>query len=142
MKNIRDLKIITNSLPLISELINYPGIRITMIGGDVVSERRAIYGPAAERSIEGYHAHKAFIGADGVSLKKGLSSYDDKESAITGSMIENADEVYLLCDSTKLERDSFIRFAPLSTIDHLITDPDVNPEIRKEYMKNTVDIIT
>ena len=57
-------------------------------------------------------------------------------------MIENADEIYLLCDSSKLERDSFIRFASLSAVDHLITDPDVTPEIRKKYLKNSVDIIT
>lgn len=142
IKNLRNLKIITNSLPFIPELINYSGISITMIGGEIVNDRRAVYGPAAEQSISGYHARKAFIGADGVSLKNGLSSYDDKESAITRRMIENADKVYLLCDSSKLEKDSFIRFAPISVVNYLITDPEVDPELKKIYFKNKVNIIT
>jgi DeoR family fructose operon transcriptional repressor len=141
IRNIRNLKIITNSLPFISEVINYPNINIRMIGGEIVHERRAVYGPTAEECISGYHAHKAFVGADGVSLSKGLSSYDDKESAITRKMMENADEVYLVCDSSKLEKDSYIRFAPLSRVDYLITDSDADPAIVNMYRQNKVNII-
>ncbi len=82
-----------------------------IIGGEVVNERKAIYGHSAERNLELYHANKAFIGADGISLSKGLTSYDEKEASITLKMAENADEVFLLCDSTKIEKNSFVRFA-------------------------------
>ena len=142
IRHLKNLKVITNSLPVVSELMNSPDISIIVIGGEVVSDRRAIYGPAAERCIAGYHAGKAFIGADGISLKDGLSSYDDKESAITRRMIENADTRYLLCDSSKFEKDSFIRFAPLSVIDHLVTDEELDPGIRKKYIKHKLSIIT
>jgi len=142
IRNLKGIKVITNSLPIVSELIHSPGISIILVGGEVVNDRRAIYGPAAERCIAGYHARKAFVGADGASLKSGLSSYDDKESAITRRMIENADEVFLLCDSTKLEQDAFIRFAPLSVVDHLITNPGIDPVILARYQENKIDIIT
>jgi len=142
IRHLKNLKVITNSLPVVSELMNFPDISIIVIGGEVVDDRRAIYGPAAERCIAGYHARKAFIGADGISLTNGLSSYDDKESAITRKMIENADTVYLLCDSSKLEKDSFIRFAPLTAIDTLITDEGIDQEIRKRYLKHKITIIT
>jgi DeoR family fructose operon transcriptional repressor len=142
IRHIKNLKIITNSLPIVSELMNYPNINIIIIGGEVVSDRRAIYGPAAERCIAAYHADRAFIGADGISLKNGLSSYDDLESAITRRMIENADEVYLLCDSSKLEKDSLIKFAPVSAIDFLVTDDELDAGIRKKYIKHKLSIIT
>jgi DeoR family transcriptional regulator, fructose operon transcriptional repressor len=134
--------VITNSLPVVSELINFSNIKLILIGGEAVNERKAIYGPFAERSISQYHANKAFIGADGVSMKKGLSSFDEKEGAITLRMAENADEVFLLCDSTKIERNSFVKFASLSAVDYLITDKDVNKKYISEYKAHNVKIIT
>ncbi len=136
------LKVITNSLPVVSELINYSNIKVTFIGGDIVSDRKAAYGPTAEKLIGEYHADKAFIGIDGISVNNGLSSYDEKEARITLRMAENADKVFLLCDSSKIEKDSFYRFAPVSLIDVLITEKEVEKEIVSNYMANNITIIT
>ena len=68
-----NLTVITNSLPVVSALISVSNIRLSLIGGEIASERQAIYGPLAERSIDYYHVNKAFIGANGVSLHNGLS---------------------------------------------------------------------
>lgn len=136
------LIVITNSLPIVSELINFSNIKLILIGGEITNERKAIYGPVAENSIAQYHANKAFIGADGVSLENGLSSYDEKEAAITLKMAENADEVFLLCDSSKIEKNSFVKFAPFSRINYLITDRLLDPKYLKKYKKCNVNIIT
>ena len=136
------LTVITSSLPVISELIRFPNIRLSLIGGEIDIERQAVYGSIAENNIGMYHANKAFIGADGISLKKGLSSYDDKEGSVTLKMIENSDEVFLLCDSTKVEKNSFVTFASVTRIHHLITDKQITPEHLKMYQDFGVDVIT
>ncbi|MEN8228284.1 MAG: DeoR/GlpR family DNA-binding transcription regulator [Bacteroidota bacterium] len=135
------LTVITNALPLASELINFDNIKLILIGGEVMNKRKAIYGHTAEQSIRQYHANKAFIGTDGISLSKGLTSYDLKEAAITINMAENADEVFLLCDSTKIEKNSCVRFAPLSTIKYLITDNALDPGLISKYEKQHINII-
>ena len=135
------LTVITTSLPVISELIKYPNIRLSLIGGEIDIERQATYGSVAENTTGYYHANKAFIGADGISLKKGLSSYDEKEGAITQKMIENSDEVFLLCDSSKIEKNSFVKFASVTEIHHLITDKLTSPEQMKMYLDAGVDVI-
>ena len=99
----------------------------------MAGERKAMYGPLASKNIDQYHANKAFIGADGVSLTGGLSSYDEKEASITHKMADNADEVFLVCDSSKIERNSFVKFAPFSIVDHLITNNDMDPQHLEEY---------
>lgn len=139
---IESLIVITNSLPIVSELINFSNIKVILIGGEVANERKAIYGPVAANSIAKYHANKAFIGADGVSLQNGLSSYDEKEAAITLKMAENADEVFLLCDSTKIEKNSFVKFCPFSTINYLITDGLLDVMQMEKYKKSNVNIVT
>jgi DeoR family fructose operon transcriptional repressor len=141
IKRFKNLIVITNSLPIISELIGTSNIRLSLIGGEIYSERQAIYGPVAETNIERYHAGKAFIGADGVSLQHGLSSFDEKEAAITRKMIENADTVFLLCDSSKIEKNSFVRFAPLSKINYLITDKFISTESVQLYHESGIQIV-
>lgn len=135
------LTVITNSLPVVSELINFPQIKLIIIGGEAIGERKAVYGTVAERCIGQYHADKAFIGATGVSVKKGLTSSDENESAITLKMAENADQVFLLCDSTKIERNSFVQFAPLSKINYLITDGGIDQSLIDTYKEHGVNII-
>lgn len=139
--NKKSLTVITNSLPIVSELINFENIKLIIIGGEVLNERNAIYGRSAERSISQYHANKAFIGSDGISLSKGLTSYDEKESLITLKMAENADEIFLLCDSTKIEKDSFVSFAPISILTHVITDKDLDARLLSKYIRHNINII-
>ncbi|MGV8090487.1 MAG: DeoR/GlpR family DNA-binding transcription regulator [Mangrovibacterium sp.] len=135
------LIVITNSLPVVSELINFSNIKVILIGGEVTSERKAIYGPVAGNNIKQYHANKAFIGVDGVSLQNGLSSFDEKEAAITLKMAENSDKVFLLCDSSKIEKNSFVKFAPFSMIDYLITDKELKQEYLEKYKKSNINIV-
>jgi DeoR family fructose operon transcriptional repressor len=137
----KNLRLITNSLPVVSELINYSNIKVSLVGGELVHERKAIYGSLAETAIGEFHADKAFIGADGVSVKKGLSSYDDKEGNISRLMAENADTVFLLCDSSKVEKDSCFRWAPLNVIDYLITDPGLDKKYIDLYRKHDIEVI-
>ena len=56
-------------------------------------------------------------------------------------MAENADEVFLLCDSTKIEKDSFVNFAPVSIIDYVITDKDLDPKLISKYKRNNMNLI-
>ncbi|VAX18149.1 Transcriptional repressor of the fructose operon, DeoR family [hydrothermal vent metagenome] len=56
-------------------------------------------------------------------------------------MIDAADKVYLLCDSSKIEQNSLFRMAPLSEIDYLITDAEVDKDIIEKYNESGIEII-
>lgn len=128
----KNLIVITNSLPIVFQLSNNPEIRTVMIGGEIDAERKASYGPIAEKNVSEYHVNKAFVGSDGISIN-GLSTYDTKESAITIRMAENADEVFLVITSEKIEKEAFSKFAPIEIVNHLVTDNDISPTIIKKY---------
>jgi DeoR family transcriptional regulator, fructose operon transcriptional repressor len=118
----KNLRVITNSLPVVSELMPYPQIKLYLIGGELDNGRKALYGQMTENLIARYKADKAFIGAGGVSLEHGLSSVDEKEASITIKMAQAAKKVYLLCDSSKVENDSYFTYSSLSLVTYLITD--------------------
>ncbi len=136
----KNLHVITSSLPAASELIKSPGIKVFLIGGEVFPERRATYGPIASEHISQYHAKKTFIGTDGISLRRGLTVRDVNEATRIKSMIDAADEVYLLCDSSKIEHNSLFKLVPISVIDYLITDNAISEEIVNKYIDNDIEI--
>ncbi|PTT00155.1 DeoR/GlpR transcriptional regulator [Pedobacter sp. HMWF019] len=122
LKKTKPLKIITNSLPIVAELMTCPEISLNLIGGELDQARRAVHGQMALEHINHYHAPKAFIGTDGFSIKKGLTSNTELEASITKAFCINADQVYLLCDASKIESNAYVQSASLSQIKYLITD--------------------
>jgi len=140
LKDKANLIVITHSLPLIYQLSNLPGIKLFIIGGEVDKERKAAYGPIAEKNINEFHTNKAFIGTDGISLANGLSTYELKEGLVTRRVAENSKEVFLVCTSDKIEKDAFINFASFDLIDHIITDNKIANNICSRY-KERIDLI-
>ena len=92
--------------------------------------------------ISRYKADKAFIGAGGVSLAHGLSSSDEKDASVTVKMAEAAQKVFLLCDSSKIEKDSYFTYSSLSLITYLITDKNVDPKLLDLYKNNKINVVT
>jgi DeoR family fructose operon transcriptional repressor len=137
----RNLRVVTNSLPVVAELMNHPNIKVSLVGGDVDAQRRAAYGSIAEQAVSRYRADKAFLGAGGISAQRGLSSFDQKEGDITVAFARNARSVFLLCDSTKLERDTFCLFAPLSIVQTIITNPGITPTVKRRYAAMGINVV-
>ncbi len=125
LKAITPLRIITNSLPVAAAFTDSPGIQVNLAGGEMDRSRMAIHGDRAVAHIESYHAGKAFIGADGLSVKNGLTAFSETEAGISTAMAGSADKVFVLCDSSKIGRDSYLKFAPLSLLTALVTDKEL-----------------
>ena len=120
IKNLK-IRVITNSLPVVYELTG-SSVQVNLVGGEVDPERLAVHGKIAEEHIARYRADKAFLGVDGISLKNGLSAHSEDEAGITLAMSASSAVTYLLCDSSKIGKESYLQFAPLGLIQVLITD--------------------
>lgn len=134
------IQVITNSLPVINELLQSE-VMVNLVGGEVDSKRQAVHGIIAHEHVARYRAHRAFLGVDGISAANGLSAHSETEAGMTLAMAARADEVYLLCDSTKLEKDKYVQFAPLSLIQTIVTDPEARPEVLALYRERGVRVI-
>jgi DeoR family transcriptional regulator, fructose operon transcriptional repressor len=137
----KNLRVITNSLPVVSELIPYPQLKIYLIGGELDNDRKALYGSMTENLIARYKADKAFIGAGGVSLENGLSSVDEKEASITTKMAEAAKKVFLLCDSSKIENNSYFTYSSVSVLTNLVTDAGISQEHLNLYRNKGINVL-
>jgi len=140
LKKIKHLKVITNSLPIVSEFIDTKGIEINLIGGELDKERKAIHGNMAIQHINQYHAYKAFIGIDGISPEFELSSHSEKEYSISHSMIQNSDQVFLLADATKFGKKAYIQWGSMEMVQNWVTNfkPDQQQEISLKGLKTQI----
>lgn len=137
----KPITVITNSLPVVGALLNSE-VKINLVGGEIDHQRQAVHGLVAEQHISHYRANRAFIGVDGISLATGLTANSEAEASTATAMATYADRVYLLADSSKLERDSYLQFAPLSLFDVLITDNEGEADILERYREAGITLVS
>ncbi|MBB6112625.1 transcriptional regulator, DeoR family [Mucilaginibacter lappiensis] len=118
----KKIKVITNSLPVIYELQNC-SVSINIIGGEFNNERQATHGKIANEHIARYHAGKAFLGVDGVSAR-GLFANSELEAEITSMYINQSAYTYVLCDDSKVGKETYLKFAYIDQIEAIITNAD------------------
>jgi len=134
-----NIQVVTNSLPIINELIG-SSVSLNFAGGEIDFDRQAAHGKMAVEHFQRYRADKAFVGIDGISLKNGLSTSSEKEAEITMAISQNARETFFLCDSSKLERDRYFPFAPIDFVQNLITDSKASQSVLEAYKKVGINI--
>jgi DeoR family fructose operon transcriptional repressor len=116
----KKIKVITNSMPVVYELQNSL-VSLNIIGGEFDTERQAVHGKIANEHIAHYRASKAFLGVDGIS-RDGLFANSELEADITMAFSNHSERTYLLCDASKIGKESYLKFGELNMIDVIITD--------------------
>ncbi|HYN66427.1 MAG TPA: D-beta-D-heptose 1-phosphate adenosyltransferase, partial [Ornithinibacter sp.] len=74
----------------------------------------------------------AFVGTNGLSLGRGLTTPDQSEAAAKRAMVAAGRRVVLVTGSTKVGDDHFHRFASVEDLDLLITDTDLDDDTAVE----------
>ena len=144
VKNLSDtveLTVITNALNIAALLINHPGVNLTIPGGFLRKKSHSLVGPMAEKSLKNFYVDKAFIGVDGFDTKIGLYTPNVEEAHLNELMIEIANEVIILTDSSKFKKKSFALICPLSKIDTIITDNKIEEDDKQRLLDAGINLI-
>jgi DeoR family transcriptional regulator of aga operon len=118
------LTIVTNALNIASELAVRPNLKLVVPGGVARSESYELVGPLAEASLGSLNLDAAFVGVDGITVSAGLTTHHDVEAHTNRMLIDRAQSVVVVADSSKLERVAFARICGVDRVDVLITDDD------------------
>ncbi|MGW0160362.1 DeoR/GlpR family DNA-binding transcription regulator [Mycobacterium sp. NPDC003323] len=136
----RDLVVVTNSIPVAGRLSTVRSVSLQLLGGRVRGLTQACVGEQALQTLENLRVDIAFIGTNGMSARHGLSTPDADEAAIKRAMVRCANYVVVVADSTKMGREELHSFAPLSCVDALITDTELDTDARAELTGLGIDI--
>jgi DeoR family fructose operon transcriptional repressor len=97
-----DLHVITNNLEVMNLLAHEPGMTLTLLGGELRKNSMATMGPLAQANLQRMTADKVFLGADGLVAGRGLCEANQSQVALKELMMQQATEMIVLADATKL----------------------------------------
>jgi DeoR family fructose operon transcriptional repressor len=125
----RELTVVTNAIPIAMTLSARPNVTVLSIGGRIRGRTLAAVDEWALRVLADTYVDVAFIGTNGVSLERGLTTPDVAEAAVKRAMLGSARRAVLLADHTKVGNDCFARFGELAQLDTLIVDDGLDPAL-------------
>jgi DeoR/GlpR family transcriptional regulator of sugar metabolism len=120
-----ELRVVTNSLEAILELVDSPGISLFSTGGSFRPEACSFIGPGALETIRSIQIETCFMGTTGFSGEGIFSAQNAIESQLKSAVIQASRRVVMLVDHSKYGTAAFSVFARAEDIDILITDSSI-----------------
>ncbi|MCW2840940.1 MAG: putative transcriptional regulator, DeoR family [Aeromicrobium sp.] len=121
----RDVTVYTNTLTNAVNLVQRSRVTVMLLGGRVRPVTMAGVGDWTARALSEINVDVAFLGANAISIDRGLTTPDSAEAATKRLMLDSAQRRILLADHTKLGRVSLCKHADLADIDLFITDEGI-----------------
>jgi DeoR family fructose operon transcriptional repressor len=124
----RELTVVTNSVSIAGVLAQRENVSLYLIGGRVRGRTLAAVGEWAVGALAAVSVDVAFLGTNGVSVRRGLTTPDQDEAATKRAMATAGRRIVALCDHTKFGADHFAQFAALADVDTIITDSGLDDD--------------
>ena len=118
----RELTVFTNALPIALDLVERTDFAVHPLGGRLRRRTAATVGPWTSRQLEELNVDVAFLGTNGISAERGLTTPDPSEAQAKGLMARAGARRVLLADHSKFGRVSLVRHASCTDVDLVITD--------------------
>ncbi|MDG4766042.1 DeoR/GlpR family DNA-binding transcription regulator [Solwaraspora sp. WMMD406] len=128
----RELTVVVNSPALATTLGIRTNLNVLLLGGRVRGKTMATVDDWALRPLADLYVDVAFLGTNGCSVERGLTTPDPAEAAVKRAMIGAARRSIVLADHTKIGNDYLARFGTLADVDLLITDTGLNEDLVAE----------
>ena len=135
------LVVMTNSLNVaraISELEHEPVLLMT--GGTWDPHSESFQGQVAEQVLRSYDFDQLFIGADGIDLNRGTTTFNEL-LGLSRVMADVAREVVVMVESDKIGRKIPNLELPWSSVHTLITDERLSAEVREQLTARGINLI-
>jgi DeoR/GlpR family transcriptional regulator of sugar metabolism len=137
----RNLTVVTNSVQVLADLWDRPGLRVVALGGVAQPASGSITGPLAEKALEEIRMDRAFLGTTGITPRWEVSNSDLDLAALQRRILAVARETYLLADHTKFGRTGLAIVSPLKAFTSLITDPHLSPNLLSQLRKQVGKVL-
>jgi DeoR family galactitol utilization operon repressor len=136
----RDIHIVTNSTLVFSYARMNQNLQITMTGGEFRRPTESLVGPLALETIARLNVRLAFVGTDGFTLDRGMTTQLMEGAEIVKAMKAHAKTTVLLADSGKYGKAGFVQVLPLSVMDMILTDKNLDDQALEELSEAGVKI--
>ena len=126
IKNRKHLKVITNNVRICQELKD-TDITVYCTGGEYYKKLDCFLGTYAERFLSSINATSVFFSCKGLSSEGALTDVSEKEIAIRQVMLAQAENKYLLCDSSKVGQKYAFTLCHSQELTRILCDKELPP---------------
>ena len=134
----RGMTVITNNVSVFTGLLDIPGVRTILCGGEVHLGAYTFSQNALDM-IHGYYADIMFFSCAGLSAENHISDKEDRVVAMKQAMLRNSREKILLCTGSKLGTTTYCRVCDLDVPDHVICGVK-NPLLTELFLEDKVTV--
>ncbi|OYD22705.1 DeoR/GlpR family DNA-binding transcription regulator [Oceanimonas baumannii] len=135
------LVVMTNSLAIANAVRELdPEPTLLMTGGTWDPSSESFQGQVAEQVLRSYDFDQLFIGADGIDLERGTTTFNEL-TGLSRVMAEVAREVVVMVESDKLGRKIPNQELPWSSIHTLVTDNGISESDQQQLVKKGITLV-
>ncbi|MGW4338588.1 DeoR/GlpR family DNA-binding transcription regulator [Rhodococcus koreensis] len=128
-----DLTIITNDLRIGKYVATIPAVRLLVTGGELLGSVFTLVGERAVDFLSDYSADWAFLGADAIDTKAGITNTNTLEVPLKRAIISAAAQTVVVVDSSKFGHRTLAKVAGIDEVDMIVTDSRLTPDQGEPY---------
>lgn len=129
----RNLTVVTNDLLIGQAVADYPGVRLLVTGGELLTFTYTLFGERAVAFVEDLRVDWTFLGADAIDAASGITNTNTLEIPLKRAMLAVARTSVVLADSSKFGRHALVRVAGIDEVDRIITDDGLEASFAEPY---------
>lgn len=137
----RPLTVITPAVKVTLELSDRTNVEVLQLGGLIRPNSSSVAGQEAERTLADISSGILFLGVDGIDLSFGFSITNLQEATLDKRMIEAAQKVVILADSTKVGRRGLGKVCDFDDVLYLITDKGISSKSVAQLEEKGIHVI-
>lgn len=136
----RALHVVTNSLPVASLFASDTISDLVLIGGNICPRTGVAQGPLADAMLATLRVRRTILSVAGVN-EEGFFNNNLLLGQTERAMMDIADEVIVVADSSKFGRQSLARVCGLAGVGHVVVDDGLDETWRKRLADAGVHVV-
>lgn len=141
LKDKTNVTAIVNDMEIALCLEAFAGVNVVVIGGTLRKKFHCTVGPFAVKLLSELNVDKAFLGTNAFSVQKGCTTPDINQAEIKKIMVRVASRVIVLCDGSKIGKNSFVQFVGPDEIDAFVTDDRADRTLLAEMAELGLEVV-
>ena len=133
-------RVVTNAHAVLDELIRMENVELVSTGGRYHPKTRTFVGGDSIDALRRHHIDAAFISCVGFDPSRGASEGFEQQATLKARLVQFADDVVLLVDSSKIRQRSEYFFADIEQISRIITDTGIDPDLADDLRARGIDL--
>ncbi|QNF32281.1 DeoR/GlpR transcriptional regulator [Adhaeribacter swui] len=137
----KHVTVITPAVKVTLELCNRPNVEVLQLGGLIRPNSSSVAGAYAENLLASISCGMLFLGVDGIDLEFGFSIANLTETSLNQKMVEAAQVIVVLADSSKFGRRGLGRVCSLEQVQYIVTDSGVQASTVEKLEERGIKVI-